>query len=123
MKTTNTVLQKGAFSMDRKYSIGFSVGILASIIVIIFGLQIYKSQQSPHEDQFQKTQAEEIDNGFYLKNINGFITVYDSNSGHVFEETSIRYEDLPDSVQKQIKTGYRLETETDVYSFLENYSS
>jgi hypothetical protein len=41
----------------------------------------------------------------------------------VYEYTSILVEDLPEHVQKQVKEGMKVTSLSQVYGFLENYSS
>src|SRR5699024_4859841 len=60
---------------------------------------------------------------FLLKVENGCITVYDKESGEVFEHTNIPLETLPQELQAEVLLGKTLSGDQELYSFLENYSS
>lgn len=60
---------------------------------------------------------------YYLKEEDGYISVYLKDQQTLYEYTSIRLESLPESLQKEIQTGKFLKGESELYDFLENYSS
>ena len=78
-------------------------------------------------EQIVLRQEEEESNGsdqeFLLKVENGCITVYDKESGEVFEHTNIPLETLPQELQAEVLLGKTLSGDQELYSFLENYSS
>ena len=80
-----------------------------------------------YEEQIVLRQEEEESNGsdqeFLLKVENGCITVYDKESGEVFEHTNIPLETLPQELQAEVLLGKTLSGDQELYSFLENYSS
>lgn len=63
------------------------------------------------------------DREFLLKVEEGCITVYDKESGEVFEHTNIPLETLPQELQAEVLLGKTLSGDQELYSFLENYSS
>ena len=65
----------------------------------------------------------ETDQEFLLKVEDGCITVYEKESGKVFEHTNIPLESLPQELQAEVLLGKTLEGNEELYSFLENYSS
>ena len=78
-------------------------------------------------EQIVLRQEEEEETGadqkFLLKVEEGCITVYDKESGEVFEHTNIPLETLPQELQAEVLLGKTLEGNEELYSFLENYSS
>ena len=78
-------------------------------------------------EQIVLRQEEEEETGadqeFLLKVEEGCITVYDKESGEVFEHTNIPLEILPQELQAEVLLGKTLEGNEELYSFLENYSS
>lgn len=65
----------------------------------------------------------EADQEFLLKVEDGCITVYEKESGKVFEHTNIPLESLPQELQAEVLLGKTLSGAEELYSFLENYSS
>lgn len=61
--------------------------------------------------------------GYYLKETEGKVCVFRGDKVTVYEQTSIPLDILPNSLQKEISQGKYLESEIELYNFLENYSS
>lgn len=61
--------------------------------------------------------------GFYLINENNMIVVYDKSMQHKFMNTGIDINALPQDLQLEIIRKKFMETEMDLYHFLESYSS
>ncbi len=66
---------------------------------------------------------EREEEGFYLVNENNSIVVYDKSLTHVYMDTGIKVEELPWSIQSEIMHMKYIETENELYTFLESYSS
>lgn len=79
----------------------------------------------PEQIVLRREEEEETDFGqeFLLKVEEGCITVYDKESGKVFEHTNIPLETLPQDLQAEVLLGKTLQGNDELYSFLENYSS
>ena len=60
---------------------------------------------------------------YFLTVTDGYLEVYDAQTGTLYMETAIAYSLLPERVQKQIDEGKYFETEEALLEFLENYSS
>lgn len=71
----------------------------------------------------RKTFKREARSGYYAKSFNGTIVILNGDEKTVFEYTRIPINVLPENLQEEVIQGYYLETEEDLYSFLENYSS
>lgn len=61
--------------------------------------------------------------GFYLMVADHFIVVYEEDGQSLFMNTDILLERLPDSLQREIMAGKHVESEEELYQFLESYSS
>ena len=98
--------------MKKKYGIGLFV-----LIILTIFFSFYTSSE--------KSEAEEtsMENGYFLYEKNGFVVVYESDQKTPYEYTDIRYDELPDSLQNEIKKGKYVKTIEELYGFLENYSS
>ena len=60
---------------------------------------------------------------YYLKEQDGYVTVYHSDQRTIYETTSISVLSLPESLRNEVSNGKYLRDQQELYSFLENYSS
>ena len=61
--------------------------------------------------------------GYFLINEDHNVVVYDKTLENVYMNTGIHMEDLPESLQEEIHYMKYVETEEELYNFLESYSS
>ena len=61
--------------------------------------------------------------GFYLMVADHFIVVYEKDRSTLYMNTDILMERLPESLQREIMEGKLVESEEELYLFLESYSS
>jgi hypothetical protein len=61
--------------------------------------------------------------GFYIMADNGDINVYKSDKKTLYFKTGLELESLPDKVQSEVLEGKYLDSEIQVYHFIESYSS
>ena len=61
--------------------------------------------------------------GFYILEVNGEICVYKENKTTLYFKTGLRSEDLPPDVRYEVQKGKHMDTELQVYHFIESYSS
>ena len=61
--------------------------------------------------------------GFFLINEDHNVVVYDKTLENVYMNTGIHMEDLPESLQEEIHYMKYVESEEELYNFLESYSS
>lgn len=66
---------------------------------------------------------EKENEGFFLVNEDHYVVVYDKSLAHIYMNTGIRTEDLPQALQDEIMRMKYIETENELYNFLESYSS
>ena len=118
--------------MKTKYCIGFLAAILFLVVLLGIGYQVsyqyvMDRQMARQQDKQQRSVAvkgeAEKNEGYYLCELQGFIVVYLSDKSTIYEFTEIPLTDLPEEVQQEIHTGKHIETEKELYAFLENYSS
>ena len=106
--------------MSRKYSIGFFIGIILLVVLLIF---CYKLSYNKAIERNENIEYDTISNyNYVLKEREGYITVY-KNTGQVYEYTSILSSDLPMYIQEDLKQGIGVDNLGEVYGFSENYSS
>ena len=109
--------------MQKRSSIGFLILTIVIVFVFIF---VYKlSYQKAISDNEQQNQEKTVDleECFYIKGTDGYVTVYLADKETVYEYTSIPVSELPNEVQEELKTGKKVMNIGQVYGFLENYSS
>jgi hypothetical protein len=61
--------------------------------------------------------------GFYIMEVNGDIDVYKSDKETLYFKTGLTFDELPLDVRSEVQNGKYLETEIQVYHFIESYSS
>ena len=76
---------------------------------------------SPARVVVRKSYEKEV--GYFLLNENHYVVVYDRTLTHMYMNTGIRMEALPQSLQDEIMLMKYIETENELYNFLESYSS
>ena len=61
--------------------------------------------------------------GFYIMEVNGEVCVYEHDKTTLYFRTGLRVEDLPADVRYELKNGKFMDSELQVYHFIESYSS
>lgn len=119
--------------MKKKYYVGFLTGIF--LLAVILGIGYQLSYRHTMDRQEAKSEAEkttesvttkgnaEKNEGYYICELNGYVVVYLYDKTTVYEVTSILVSELPEDVRKEVENGKYVEKESQVYGFLENYSS
>lgn len=120
--------------MKTKYMIGFFCALALFGALLTAGYQIsYRHvmdrQAARAEDELSTTESIEAegeavtDEGYYLKELQGYVAVYLDDKTTIYELTEIPVSDLPQEVQQEVAAGKYIETVEELYAFLENYSS
>lgn len=110
--------------MDKKYSIGFFIGFLVLIVLFVIAYRIsYQRALDKQELEEQQMVQKELEICYYIQEADGYVIVMEADRKTVYEYTSILIEDLPENIQKKVKEGMKVYSLTQVYGFLENYSS
>lgn len=125
--------------MRNKYGLGFLSVILILALAVNFACQYgYRAAREKTQaridatKEVKKAQPEETvaadghalkEDCYYLKNVNGYVVVFLSDKKTAYEYTDILCEELPHSVQEELLNGKYIESQEELYGFLENYSS
>ena len=121
---------------------GISICFFAAVIVLFLLFLVYQNRgsETPHLQEEQTEKVAETENRaktepltesmqimenekYYLKESDGYLTVYDSKTNEIYCETNIRFEFLSAEMQEKLKSGVTFQTEAELYDFLESYSS
>ena len=112
--------------MSRKYSIGLFITTIFIIVLFAVGYRMSYNhaleKKNTQTEQEREVQAKP-ETGYYIKDTDGYVTVYLADRKTVFEYTTIPTAELPDHLQTELKTGIKIMSLGEVYGFLENYSS
>lgn len=108
--------------MSKKYSIGFLIGVIAIIVLFIIAYRMSYSHALERKAEIEKNNMQ-LEECYYIKASEGYVTVYMADQQTVYEYTSILLEELPLELQERVKNGYKVTSLGQVYGFLENYSS
>lgn len=71
----------------------------------------------------RKVYEKPVYHGFYAKCFNGYVVILNGDEKTVYEYTQILIHLLPEDIREKVSTGYFLENESDLFNFLETYSS
>ena len=130
-------MKKGVDIMKSRYIIGFFAVFVAAGLILTAGYQftynkVLERQAAQPQDEAYGTEsiAEEggavkndENEGYYLRELHGFVAVYLSDKETVYEFTEIPVSDLPEEVRQEVAEGKYISDMKELYAFLENYSS
>ncbi len=71
----------------------------------------------------RKVYTEPEESAYYLTAVEGEVVIYDGDKTKLLERTGILTANLPVEEIQKLEQGYRVESEKDLYSILENFSS
>lgn len=88
---------------------------------------IAQSKDKDKEANDKKTSLQtsnEAKNAKYcIKNDSGMLSVYSATASEKYFDTGVYFEELPEEVKNKVTNGLYFFNETDLYDFLESYSS
>ena len=70
-----------------------------------------------------QTSNEAKNASYCIKNDSGMLSVYNGAASEKYFDTGVYFEELPDEVKNKVINGLYFFNETDLYDFLESYSS
>lgn len=70
-----------------------------------------------------QTSNETKNASYCIKNDSGMLSVYNGAASEKYFDTGVYFEELPDEVKNKVTNGLYFFNETDLYDFLESYSS
>lgn len=113
-----------------------SISIFLAIVVILLALLYIKfsndtqlndngvlTEEKNNEEQSLEISQEYISYQFYIKDDNGRLVVYEVKTQEIFTQTAIQTKMLPIEIQQELSVGIYFKTESELYNFLESYSS
>lgn len=74
-------------------------------------------------DNIVLRQTKDAPQTYLLKEKDGYVIVYLEDGKTIYEYTAIAIQDLPFDLQEAVNAGKTVESQEELYSFLENYSS
>ena len=106
----------------------------AALCAAYSGGYYFVKQQEKTRPELAKYQLQEspeiIESGnillpyeYILKEEDGFVVVYYADGETLYDETAILLEQLPWRLQRENAEGKKISSETELYNFLESYSS
>ena len=122
--------------MKSKISICFlTIVVILLALVMIEKINTQKAAdkaaiiaQSNENDKEEKKESlltsNEAKNAKYcIKNDSGMLSVYNGSASEKYFDTGVYFEELPEEVKNKVTNGLYFFNETDLYDFLESYSS
>lgn len=109
--------------MRKKYGIGLAIILFIMIFLFVFIYKLSYNKALLEMETRLLEECQDLDDCYYIKGMDGLVTVYFADEETVYEYTTIPVEDLPKEVQQDLKSGKKLDSLGEVYGFLENYSS
>ena len=126
--------------MKTRYIITFFSVLLLVIVLLTAGYQhsyrfAMDRQASRSEENIPMTESISADGeavtddmpdqseGYYICELYGFVVVYLSDRTTIYELTEIPVSELPSDIAAEVSAGKYAATESELYAFLENYSS
>ena len=118
--------------MKKRYSIGFFCFACCALLLLTAVYQIRYRKAYEEVERLEAQLAEKSisadgtakkENGYFLREKNGYLVVYLADGETFYESTGIRTESLPEKLLEEIRQGKYIETTKELYGFLENYSS
>lgn len=87
-------------------------------------IQVADTQPAAQKSDDSLATSKELTGSEYIiKNDSGMLSVYKSSGTEKFFDTGVYFDELPFDIQQKVNAGIGFESETDLYDFLESYSS
>ena len=85
---------------------------------------IAQSNKNEKNEKESLLTSNEAKNAKYcIKNDSGMLSVYNATASEKYFDTGVYFEELPDEAKNKVTNGLYFFNETDLYDFLESYSS
>ena len=82
------------------------------------------AQSNENDKKESLLTSNEAKNAKYcIKNDSGMLSVYNATASEKYFDTGVYFEELPDEAKNKVTNGLYFFNETDLYDFLESYSS
>ena len=80
-------------------------------------------EEEKNEKESLLTSNEAKNAKYCIKNDSGMLSVYNATASEKYFDTGVYFEELPDEAKNKVTNGLYFFNETDLYDFLESYSS
>lgn len=80
-------------------------------------------KEEKNEKESLLTSNEAKNAKYCIKNDSGMLSVYNGTASEKYFDTGVYFEELPDEAKNKVTKGLYFFNETDLYDFLESYSS
>ena len=80
-------------------------------------------KEEKNEKESLLTSNEAKNAKYRIKNDSGMLSVYNATASEKYFDTGVYFEELPDEAKNKVTNGLYFFNETDLYDFLESYSS
>lgn len=85
--------------------------------------QSNENDKEKNEKESLLTSNEAKNAKYCIKNDSGMLSVYNATASEKYFDTGVYFEELPDEAKNKVTNGLYFFNETDLYDFLESYSS
>ena len=120
--------------MKRQISISIFLSILVIILAFLYikFFNANKSEEQKKNEQLVENITENLSVPisqeyqsylFFIKEEYGRLVVFETKTQEFYMDTGIESWNLPNDLQKELERGIFFKTESELYDFLENYSS
>lgn len=82
-----------------------------------------KYKEEKYKKESLQTSNEAKNASYCIINDSGMLSVYNGAASEKYFDTGVYFEELPDEVKNKVTNGLYFFNETDLYDFLESYSS
>ena len=92
--------------MNKKYGIGFLLGFIVLVALFILAYRISYNRALDKHNQQNKQMTEQVTETelcYYIKESDGYVTVYESDKKTVYDYTTILVDDLPEEIKEKVK--------------------
>ena len=80
-------------------------------------------EEEKNEKESLLTSNEAKNAKYCIKNDSGMLSVYNATASEKYFDTGVYFEELPNEAKNKVTNGLYFFNETDLYDFLESYSS
>ena len=98
-----------------------SIGVIFLLFIFLYRISYHMALTQIEEKR--EEQLEAMESCYYIEEEDGYVTVYYADQETVYEYTNIPVKSLPLAVQMELEEGICVRSLSQVYGFLENYSS
>ena len=81
------------------------------------------NKEENNENESRLTYSEVKNAKYCIKNDSGMLSVYNGSASEKYFDTGVYFAELPDEAKNKVTNGLYFFNETDLYDFLESYSS